>query len=306
MDSFAGMRIFVRVADSGSFSAAARHLGVAPSSVSRQINDLEEELGTVLLTRTTRKLSLTEAGEIFCERARNILNEVDEAKLALSQLGSPSGILRVTVPSGIGREMVASAIPGFLDQYPGIKVVMSLTDQMVDIVDAAIDVAIRAGRQQDSSLRARKIGESQRIVCASPAYLKRAGVPKTPADLEHHNCITWRDHPGHNIWTFRGPGGISKVRASGSFFSQNADALVAASAAGVGVCLLPSWNMGIELRQKQLRAVLADYEAAPAAVPIYAVHAHRRHVPPKIRVFIDYLIGQFEADTSGALTRNAF
>lgn len=292
MDSVAGMRIFVRVVDSGSFSAAARRLGVAPSSVSRQINDLEEELGAVLLARTTRKLSLTEAGEIFCERARNIINDVDEAKLALSQLGSPSGILRVTAPSGIGREMVASAIPDFLDRYPGIKIVLSLTDQIVDIVDTGIDVAIRAGRQQDSSLKARRIGESQRIVCASPAYLKKAGIPKTPADLERHNCVTWRDHPGHNIWTFRGPDGLAKVRASGSFFAQNADALVAAAVAGVGLCLLPSWNMGIELRLKQLRVVLADYKPAPAAVPIYAVHAHHRHVPPKIRVFIEFLTEQ--------------
>ena len=293
MDSLAGMRIFVRVVELGSFSAAARHLGVAPSSVSRQINELEEALGAVLLARTTRKLSLTEAGELFCERARNIINDVDEAKLALSQLGSPTGILRVTAPSGIGREMVASAIPDFLDQHPGIKVVMSMTDQIVDIVDAAIDVAIRAGRQQDSSLKARKIGESQRIVCASPSYLRRAGIPKTPADLERHNCITWRDHPGHNVWTFRGPDGLEKVRASGSLFSQNADALVAATVAGVGLCLLPSWNMGSELRRKQLRVVLADYELAPAAVPIYAVHAHHRHVPPKIRVFIEFLIEQF-------------
>lgn len=293
MDSFAGMRIFVRVVDSGSFSAAARHIGVAPSSVSRQINELEEELGTALFVRTTRKLSLTEAGERFCERARNIINDVDEAKLALSQLGSPSGILRVTAPSGIGREMIASAIPDFLDQYPGIKIVLSLTDQIVDIVDAAVDVAIRAGRQQDSSLKARKIGESQRILCASPSYLSRAGIPKTPDDLERHNCVTWREHPGPNIWTFRGPDGLAKISVSGSFFAQNADALVAATVAGVGICLLPSWNMGIELRLKQLRPVLADYEPVPAAVPIYAVHAHRRHVPPKIRVFIEFLIEQF-------------
>lgn len=293
MDSFAGMRILVRVVDSGSFSAAARHLGVAPSSVSRQINELEEELGAALFTRTTRKLSLTEAGELFCERARNIINDVDEAKLALTQLGSPSGILRVTAPSGIGREMVATAIPGFLMQYPGIKMVVSLTDQLVDIVDAAVDVAIRAGPQQDSSLKARKIGETQRILCASPSYLRTAGTPKAPADLEQHNCVTWRDHPGHNIWTFRGSNGLTKVRASGSFFAQNAEALVAAAVAGVGLCLLPSWNMGVELRLKQLRKVLTDYEPIPASIPIYAVHAHNRHVPPKIRVFIDFLIEHF-------------
>ncbi len=293
MDSIGGMRILVRVVDSGSFSAAARQLGVAPSSVSRQINELEDDLGARLFARTTRKLSLTEAGHLFYGRASSIINEVDEAKLALSQLGSPSGILRVTVPSGIGRELVVSAVPAFLQKYPAIKIVLSMTDQMVDIVDAAIDVAIRVGRQQDSSFKARKIGESQRVVCASPAYLKKAGMPKIPADLERHNCITWRDQPGYNIWTFRGPDGLSKVRASGSFFAQNADALVAATVAGLGLSLLPDWNMGSELRQKQLRAVLADYETVPVASAVYAVHAHQRHVPPKIRVFIDFLIETF-------------
>ncbi len=293
MDSVAAMRMLVRVVDSGSFSAAARQLGVAPSSVSRQINELEEDLGARLFARTTRKLSLTEAGQLYYERVSNIINEVDEAKLALSQLGSPSGILRVTVPSGIGRELVVSAVPGFLDKYPAVKIVLSMTDRIVDIVDAGIDVAIRVGRQQDSSFKARRIGESQRVVCASPEYLKKAGIPTTPGDLESHNCITWRDHPGHNTWTFRGPDGASKVRVSGNFFAKNADAIVAATVAGLGVSLLPDCNMGTELRQKQLCAVLEDYDAIPATSPVYAVHAHQRHVPPKIRVFIEFLIETF-------------
>ncbi len=293
MDTVAAMRMLVRIVDSGSFSAAARQLGVAPSSVSRQINELEEDLGARLFARTTRKLSLTEAGQLYYERVSNIINEVDEAKLALSQLGSPSGILRVTVPSGIGRELVVSAVPGFLDKYPAVKIVLSMTDRMVDIVDAGIDVAIRVGRQQDSSFKARRIGESKRVVCASPGYLKKAGIPTTPGDLESHNCITWRDHPGHNIWAFRGADGLSKVRVSGNFFAKNADAIVAATVAGLGVSLLPDCNMGTELRQKQLRAVLEDYDAIPATSPVYAVHAHQRHVPPKIRVFIEFLIEVF-------------
>ena len=293
MDSVAGMRILVRVVDSGSFSAAARQLDVAPSSVSRQINELEEDLGARLFARTTRKLSLTEAGQLYYERVPSIINDVDEAKLALSQLGAPSGILRVTVPSGIGRELVISAVPAFLDTYPAIKIVLSMTDRMVDIVDAGIDVAIRVGRQQDSSFKARKIAESRRVVCGSPAYLKKAGTPKRPEDLENHNCITWRDHPGHNSWAFRGPNGASKVRVSGSFFAKNADAIVAATVAGLGLSLLPDCNMGTELRQKQLRIVLKDYDAIPATSPVYAVHAHQRHIPPKIRVFVDFLIETF-------------
>ena len=293
MDSVAGMRIFVRVVDSGSFSAAGRQLGVAPSSVSRQINELEEDLGARLFHRTTRKLSLTEAGHLYYERAARVIMEVDEARLAVSQLGAATGILRVTVPSGIGRELVASAIPVFLEQYPGVRIVLSMTDQIVDLVEGEIDVAIRVGQLRDSSLKARKIGESRRVVCASPYYLKKTGAPKTPAVLEHHNCITWRDHPGHNIWKFRGKEGTSEVRVSGSFFSRSADALASAAVAGLGLILLPDWNIGIELRQKQLKVVLADYEAIPKISPVWAVHSHQRHVPPKIRAFIDFLVQRF-------------
>ena len=147
MDTLDAIRLFVRVVDAGSFSAAGRHLDVSPSSVSRQINELEDYLGARLLARTTRKLSVTEAGRIYYARAAQIINEVDEARLALSELDSPSGILRVTAPSGVGREVIVSSIPAFLDRYPGIRVVLSMTDEYLDLVQAGIDVAIRVGRQ---------------------------------------------------------------------------------------------------------------------------------------------------------------
>ncbi len=297
MDSVAGMRIVARVADAGSFSAAARQLNVAPSSVSRQINELEGDLGVRLFHRTTRKLSLTEAGQIYYERAARIIMDVDEARLAISELGSPTGILRVTCPTGIGRELVVSAIPAFLDRYPGIRIVLSMTDYLVDIVESEIDVAIRTGRLQDSSLKARKIGESRRVVCASPQYLKKAGIPRSPADLEQHNCITFRDHPGHNVWKFRNKNGLTEIRVTGSFFAKSADALVAAAVAGLGLVLLPDRNMGTELRQKQLKVVMPDYDAVPKTSPLWAVHSHQRHVPPKIRVFIDFLIELFAEKT---------
>jgi DNA-binding transcriptional LysR family regulator len=293
MDSVAGMRSLVRVVDAGSFSGAARQLGVAPSSVSRQINDLEEQLGVRLFHRTTRKLSLTEAGQIYYERSNSILVDVDEAKLAISELGSPSGILRVTLPSAIGRELVVSVLPKFLALYPGIKIVMSIDDQIVDMVERRLDVGIRIGQLRDSTIKARRIGDSRRVVCASPEYLKRAGRPETPADLAGLDCITWRDHPGPNVWKFRGADGQQEVRVTGNFFARNADAIIAASVAGLGFCLLPDWNLGMELRQKQLEVVLHDYDAVPKASPVWAVHTHQRHVPSKIRVFIDFLAERF-------------
>lgn len=293
MDSIAGMRVFTRVVDTGGFSAAARQLDVAPSSVSRQIGELEEKLGVRLFHRTTRKLSLTEAGQIYYQHAVRIVTEVDEAQLAVSELGSPTGILRVTVPTGIGRELVVSAVPAFLEQYPGVRIVLSMTDYIVDLVEAGLDVGIRVGQLTDSSLKARKIGESRRVVCASPGYLAKNGTPKSPNDLQRHNCITFRDHPGHNVWKFRRNGKTSEVRVSGSFFAKSADALSAAALAGLGLALLPDWNMGLELRQKQLKVVLPGYAAVPQASPVWAVHAHRRHVPPKTRAFIDFLAKQF-------------
>ena len=295
MESLNSMRAFVRVVDGGSFSEVARQTGVAPSSVSRQINDLEDELGVRLFHRSTRSLSLTEAGELYYERAARIAHDVDEAKLAVSELGSPSGILRVAVPSGVGRELVISAIPAFLARHAGIKIVMSMTDDVVDTIVRRIDVAIRVGELSDSSLRARKIGESPRIVCASPRYLKKAGTPRRPSDLENHPCITWRDHPGHNLWKFRGHDGLTTVRATGNFYAKNADAIAAAAVAGLGFCLLPDWNIAHELRHKQLARVLKRFDAVPAASPVWAVHTHQRHVPPKIRAFIDFLVERFAA-----------
>ncbi len=289
MDSVAGMRVLLRVVDTGGFSAAARHIGVAPSSVSRQINELESDLGVRLFHRTTRKLSLTEAGQIYYERAGRIITDVDEARLAVSELGSPTGILRVTIPTGIGRGLIVSAIPAFLERYPGVRVVLSMTDYIVDLVAGGFDVGIRVGQLSDSSLKARKIGESRRVVCASSGYLKQSGTPRRPTELEDHNCITFRDHPGHNVWKFRGKSGMSEVRVSGNFFARSADALTAAALAGLGIVLLPDWNLVIELRDKQLKILLPDYTAVPKTSAIWAVHSHQRHVPPKIRVFIDFL-----------------
>lgn len=292
MDNLTSIRMFVRVADAGSFTAAANQLDVAVSSVSRQINALEDDLNVRLFQRTTRKLSLTEAGHLYYEHVSKILGDFDEARLAVSQTGSPTGILRITSPTSIGRELLISVIPAFLEQYPGVRVVMSLSDYVIDLVESGIDVAIRVGRLGDSTLKARKIGNSRRVVCASPRYLKKAGVPKHPSDLENHNCITFREHPGHNLWSFNEADGKLNVRVTGNFFARSSDAIVAAALAGMGLVLLPDWNIGAELRQKQLKVVLGDYEISPGFSPVWAVHTHQRHVPPKVRAFIDFLTEQ--------------
>ncbi len=296
MDSIAGMRIFAQVVEAGSFSAAGRQLGLAPSSVSRQINDLEEELGARLLQRTTRKLSLTEAGRLYYERATKIVIEVDEAKLAVAQIdGAPSGVLRLSVPSSLGRLHVVPAVAAFQERFPAIHVVLSMTDRLVDLVEGGFDLAIRVGRLRDSSLIARKIGSGCRLVCASPKYLDKAGVPKSPSDLGDHNCLMFRSHPGTNIWRFRGPKGVTEVRVSGGFYADNGEALTAAAVAGLGLILVPDWLVGIEIEQGLLRRVLPRHPVVPDASPLYAVYAHQRHLPPKVRALVDFLVERFAA-----------
>ena len=294
MDSVVGMRVFARVVEAGNFSAAARQRGVAPSSVSRQIGELEDELGVRLFQRTTRKLSLTEAGELYFGRARRILVDVDEANIAVSQIsGAPSGILRLTVAAGIGRMHLAPLLPEFHEKFPAVKIGLSLSDRIVDLVAEGFDLAIRVGWQRDSSLVARKIKSSRRVVCASPAYLERMGEPKAPAELKDHNCLTFRAQPGSNVWTFRGADGKIEVRASGSLFSDTADALPAAAVAGLGVILAPSWLIECDLAEGRLKEVLPDYRVVPDAMPICAVYPQQRHLAPKVRVFIDFLVEHF-------------
>ena len=296
MDSVAGMRIFTRVVETGSFSAAGRQLGSAPSSVSRQIGELEDDLGARLLHRTTRKLSLTEAGRLYYERASKILVDVDEAKLAVSQTGgAPSGILRLTVPASVGRLHIAPALAAFHERFPAVQVALSVTDRLIDLVAEGFDLAIRVGTQRDSSLIARKIGAARRIVCASPSYLRAAGAPKVPADLANHGCLTFRAHAGSNVWRFRGPGGAAQVRVSGSLFATDGEVLTAAAVAGLGLILVPEWLVGVELKRGGLREVLRQFEAVPQSTPLYAVYPHQRHLPPKVRAFVDFLAQRFAA-----------
>jgi len=290
MSEISQLRIFARVVEAGSFSEAGRQLGVAPSSISRQINDHEDKLGVRLFHRTTRKLTTTEAGETYYARVRKILDLIEEARLAISESdGRPAGVLRITVPTGLGRQLLVTALPDFLGKYSSIRVILSMTDSQLDIVGEGIDVAIRLGRLPDSSLKSRKIGVSRRIVCASPSYLHTRGSPKTPSDLEDHNCLTWRAHPGTNLWKFRGREGSMEARVSGNLFAQNADALVSAAASGLGIVLLPDWNMGLELREGLLRPILENYEAVPGTSPIHAVFAPRKHMSKSVRVFTEFL-----------------
>lgn len=294
MDDLAAMRVFVRVVETGGLSAAGRAMGLAPSSVSRRISELEDMLGVKLLRRTTRKLSLTEAGETYYERTRDIVRSVEEANLAVTEeRAAPSGILRITLPAGIARLHVAPAVAAFQMQYPAVRVVMRVTDRIVDIIDEGLDVAIRVGRLEDSSLIARKVGEARRLVCASPSYLKRMGKPQRPGDLANHAALTFRSHPGTNLWRFRKGNKTIEVRATGPFFADDGETLIAAACAGIGLILVPEWLVGEEISNGRLVEVLKNYSPDPAVTPLHAVYAPGPYTAPKVRMFVDFLAGRF-------------
>lgn len=295
METIAGLRVFAKVVEAGSFSEAGRQLGTAASSVSRQINDLEESLGVLLFQRTTRKLSLTEAGELYYERAVRIIADLDEAKLAVSQLdGTPTGILRLNVPGSLSRRHIIPILTAFQEKYPGVKVVLLASDQVMDMIEHRIDITIRLGALSDSSLVARKIGSGQRVLCASAAYLEKVGHPQKPQDLVEHNCLTFRTNPGHNVWKFKDTrGAVSDVRATGNLFGNDGETLVAAAAAGHGIILVPEWLVSCELKAGALQELMTDYTAVPRETPLYAIYPRQLYLPPKVRAFIDFLVEQF-------------
>lgn len=194
------------------------------------------------------------------------------------------------MPIAIGRQLTTAILPDFMTKYPAIKLVMTMTDRLLDLVERGIDVGIRVGRQKDSSLIARRLGTSRRRVCVAPSYLRRVGEPQTPEDLRDYACLTFREHPGANIWKFEKDGRSTEVRVTGDIFAPSADALVASAVAGMGIVLSPDWNMRTELAEGKLVEILKDYNAVPTDSPIYAVYPHQRYLPPKVRAFIDFLI----------------
>jgi DNA-binding transcriptional LysR family regulator len=293
MDQFAAMATFVRVVESGSLSGAARSIPTSLTSVSRQIAALEERYGTPLIVRTTRRLSLTEDGRLFYERAKAVLGEVRDIELALSaRHRQPTGRLRVSAPTLMGRLLIAPLLPEFLRRHPVLSVDLLLVDRAVDMVEEDIHVALRVGRLPDSQMIARKLGEVTMIVCASPAYLQRRGVPQTPADLTAHDCLVFSDTPGAADWRFKSNGKTDgKIRLSGKLWINSLDALVAAARDGVGIVRVPSWQIAQDLASGRLQAILTAHEPPPAA--IHLLFPPSRVGSFKTRLFVDYLVQQW-------------
>ena len=292
MQDLERMAIFARVVEDKSFSAAARNLNLSKSLVSKQVTQLEKSLGVRLLNRTTRALSVTDAGAVLYEHCSRIVEELEEAKLAVGRLqAEPRGLLRISAPVAFGRLHIATALPHFLADYPDLKIDMVTTDRFVDLAEEGYDLVIRIVDQPAPNLVARKLAPVTRRMVATPDYFARYGVPRSPADLAKHNCLTYTYFNPQDPWRLRGPDGDISVQASGNLRVNDDDALSEAVMKGLGLALLPTFIIGEALQAGRLRSVLAEY--IPLERHIYAVYLANRHVSAKVRAFIDYLLERF-------------
>jgi len=292
-DHLSAMAVFARVVEAGSFSRAARGLGLSKSAVSKQVARLEDRLGARLLNRTTRQLSLTEAGRAFYGGCRQMLAEAESAAAAVGHLAqAPRGTLHVNAPMSFGQQHVAPALPAFMAQYPELDVDLQLNDRTVDLVDEGFDLAVRIGELPDSTLVARRLAPLRTAVVAAPAYLDRHGRPAHPRELQAHACLLYSYLASGRTWRFAGPDGVVRVPVSGPLEANNGDVLLAAACGGAGIARLPTFICGDALRAGRLERVLDDWvDTGDAAV--YAVYPASRNVSPKVRVFLAFLAARF-------------
>jgi len=285
LDKLGDLDVFARVVSAKGMSAAGRELGVSPAVVSKRIRRLEERLGVRLLQRTTRQIILTEAGHGFHERVVAILASVEEAEAFVAH-GSAlvRGTLRVSAPTSFGRLHIAPYLKGFLDAFPSVTVDLVLSDAFVDVVGDGFDVAIRIADLADSSLVAKRLAPNHRVLCATPEYLKRRGVPETPENLAGHTLVC------HNsdLWRLEGPPGIVTVRIDSPLRTNSSEVVREAVLAGIGIALRSTWDIGLELQSGRLDVVLPGWGAS-RRVAIHAVYPSRRHLEQKVRAFIDHL-----------------
>jgi DNA-binding transcriptional LysR family regulator len=280
------------VIDAGSFVAAADALAMSKATVSRYVSDLEQRLGVRLMQRTTRKLSLTDEGEVFLARAREILARIDESEAEIStRAESASGILKVSVPVSFGLKHLAPLWSDFLQAHPRVTLDVHLADRVVDLVDDGFDLAVRIARLPDSSLVSRRIASTRLVLCASPEYLRRRGNPQHPSELAQHDVIGYSLASMGDQWQFTGPEGPVTARVKPRLWTNNGDTSVAAAVHGAGIDLQPTFLIGEELASGRLVEVLPEYRSVELG--IYAVYPTRKFVLPKVRALVDFLLHTF-------------
>jgi len=294
-DTISLFRAFVRVVEAGSFTRVAHEQNSSQPTISRQVAALEEHLGARLFTRTTRKLTLTDDGRGFYEGAKLAIEAVSEAEDAVGRRRSrPSGSLRLAMPVVFGRLRVIPHLKEFLSRYPDVTVDLVMNDSNADLVEEGIDLAIRSGEVTDNSLIARRIGTTRRAVVAAPSYLRGKTLPKHPADLAAHDCLTFTGIAAGVRWHFGGPEGPVSVEVTGRVRTRNSEGIREALLSGLGIGYLPIWHLTDEIETGRLVVLLDGFE--PKAQPIQAVYPSRRFVPQRTRVMIDFLEQRFAHD----------
>ncbi|PMS18353.1 LysR family transcriptional regulator [Trinickia dabaoshanensis] len=300
MNRLEAMAILVSVADAGSLSAAARRLDMPLASVSRKVGELEAHLKTRLFHRTTRQLSLTEAGSAYVAACRRILEEIGEAeRAATGEYAAPKGELVVTAPVAFGRLHVVPVVAEFLAQYPEIDINLVLTDRVVHLMDEHADVAVRIGELPDSTLVATRVGMVRRVVCASPDYLAKRGLPAKPGDLVRHECITFEALASQRAWTFGSGKSEQSVPVHSRLAVNTADAAIEAAILDVGLVRVLSYQVARAVRANELHVVLDAFETAP--LPVNLVHAGQAPLPLKLRAFLDFASSRLRERTASEL-----
>lgn len=287
------MSAFVSAVEQGGFSSAARELGLSPSALSKLVTRLEDRLGARLLQRTTRRLLLTPEGEVFFTRAQRILAAIDEAESEVTEANaSPRGTLRLHCGSAFGMHQLALATPRFLARYPDISMDITISDQPPAAMEEGIDLAIRIGPLDESSMVARRICNLQRVICAAPSYLARCGTPQTPDDLQRHNCLWITSLPALRRWPFDTEEGIRVVNVGGNVAANTAETVLQLAIAGVGITRLTDVIVGDAISRGELVPVLTDWHHAEP-VPLFATYPSGRHLSPKVKAMVDFLVEEF-------------
>jgi DNA-binding transcriptional LysR family regulator len=289
MDKLKQLESFVTVATKGSLTATALAEGVAPAVIGRRIDALEERLGVKLLVRTTRRITLTHEGSAFLEDCQRLLADLANAEASVSEGGvKASGHLRITAPAGFGRRHVAPQVPRFIALHPDVSVSLNLSDRVVDIVNEGFDCAVRVGDLPDSSLISVRLADNRRLCVATPGYLKRAGVPQHPSELARHECLTLSSDASQTRgWAFRVEGEVTHLRPHGRLDCSDGQVLHDWCLQGLGIAWRSTWEVESEIASGRLQAVLEDYAAPPNG--IFAVFPHARHLPLRVRLWIDFL-----------------
>ncbi|MEM7057863.1 MAG: LysR family transcriptional regulator [Pseudomonadota bacterium] len=291
MSNGSDMHVFSVVVTAGSFAGAAKTLGMTPSGVSRRIGRLEERLGVRLLNRTTRQLSMTDAGDRYNQRAGQILADIEEAEREASESqAAPRGRLRITAGMTYGFHRLMPLVPDFLMEYPEVEIDLILLDRMVDLVGEGFDIAFRTGEAQDSSLMARRLPDTEFVTCASPEYLARNGTPQVPSDLTKHNCLVHLLTSRRlDKWRFKGAGGTKVVDVSGTMSSSNPDMLMRSAIRHLGIVHLSRIPAENALADGRLVPILTEYEGEDV-LPVRMLYPSARQLSPKVRAFIDFTV----------------